>query len=104
MTAREKLILIWECCEYVDKYQPGNKMEFWAVITELLKNKTGYYLMYWQQIITHWIKAHIDEFVKEEMGSGTNIKKNDFKVAVKQFAEYMEIVVQDIDDSVKNCQ
>lgn len=39
---REKLVLIQECVEHVDEYRPGNKTKFWAMISKLLKQQTGY--------------------------------------------------------------
>lgn len=104
MNAREKLVLIRECCEHMDEYRPGNKTKFWAMISELLKQHTGYDLMHPQQTITRWVKARIDELVEEEMGSGTEVERNDFKAAVEQFAQHMDTVAQDIEDSVKSRQ
>lgn len=48
-------------------------------------------------------KGCIDELVKEEIRLGTENKKNDFKVVVKQFAEHIETVIQDIDNLIKSC-
>lgn len=33
-----------------------------------------------------WVKTRIDKLVKEEMGFGTQVEQDDFKVAVEQFA------------------
>lgn len=74
------------------------------MISELLKQQTGYDLMHPQQTVTQWVKARIDELVEEEMGSGTEVERNDFKAAVEQFAHHMETVAQDIEDSVKTRQ
>lgn len=52
MTAKKKLVLICEWCKHVNKYQPGNKTKFWAIILELLKQQTGYNLMHPQQTVT----------------------------------------------------
>lgn len=42
MHIKEKLVLIYEYIKYIDKYCPGNKTKFWAMILELLKQQTGY--------------------------------------------------------------
>lgn len=41
-------------------------------------------------------------WVKEEMGSGTEVERDDFKTAVEQFAERMDTVAREIDDAVKS--
>lgn len=46
------------------------------------------------------MKAQIDELVEEEMRSGIEVERNDFKTAVEMFAEQMRNVVQEIEDSV----
>lgn len=60
--------------------------------------------MHLQQIVINCVKAYIDALIEEEIRLGTEIEKNDFKASVQQFAEYMETITQDIDDSVKSCQ
>ncbi len=104
MNIREKLVLIRECVEHADEYRPGNKTKFWAMISELLKQQTGYELISPQQTVTRWVKARIDELVEEEMGSGTEVERNDFKTAVETFSARMETVAQDIDDALKTRQ
>lgn len=74
------------------------------MISEILKQQTGYELANPCQTVTRWVKAIIDELVEEEMGSGTEVERNDFKTAVETFAEQMKIVASDIDDSVKTRQ
>lgn len=46
------------------------------------------------------MKTHIDELVDEEMRSGTEIERNDFKIVIETFTEQMKIVAQEIEDSV----
>lgn len=97
----EKLFLIRECCEYRNKYRALNKTKFWAMISDILKQQTGYHLINPQQTVSNWVKAQIDELIKEEMGSGTEVERNDFKTAVETFAEQMKNVAQEIKDSVQ---
>lgn len=101
MTTHEKLVLIRECVEHAEEYRPGNKTKFWAMISDILKQHTGYELANPCQTVTRWVKAIIDELVEEEMGSGTEVERNNFKTAVETFAERMKIVATDISDSVK---
>ena len=44
MNAQEKLALIRECYEHAKEYRLNNKMAFWMMICDLLKNRTGYLL------------------------------------------------------------
>lgn len=50
------------------------------------------------------MKSQINELVEEELGSGTEVEKDDFKTAVEQFATRMKTVAQEINDSVKSRQ
>ena len=104
MKPHEKLVFIQECCEHEDEYRPNNKGKFWSMIGELLKQKTGYELVHPMQMVTRWVKARIVELVEEEMGSGTEVKRDDFKTAVEQFAKRMVEVAREIDDAVKSRQ
>lgn len=83
MTPQEKLYLIRECCEHAEEYKPRNKLAFWEMIRRLLREKTGYDFMELRNTVTRWVKARIDELVEEEMGSGTQVEQDDFKVAVE---------------------
>ena len=97
-----KLILIRECCEHAQEYRALNKTKFWAIISDILKQQTGYHLVDPQQTVNNWVKAQIDELVEEEMGSGTEVKRNDFKTAVETFAEQMKIVAEEIKNAVQS--
>lgn len=55
------------------------------MISELLKQQTGYELVNPLQTVTRWVKAQINELVEEEMGSGAEVERNDFKTALEQF-------------------
>lgn len=55
------------------------------MISELLKQQTDYELVNPQQTVTRWVKAQINELVVEEMGSGAEVERNDFKTALEQF-------------------
>ena len=102
MNKHEKLVLIRECCEHRNEYRALNKTKFWAMISDILKQQTGYHLVNPQQTVTNWVKAQIDELVEEEMGSGTEVERNDFKTAVETFAERMKNVAQEIEDAVQS--
>lgn len=102
MNKQEKLVLIRECYEHADKYRPLNKIKFWAMISSLLKQQTGYDLVNPAQTITRWVKSQINELVEEELGSGTEVEKDDFKTAVEQFATRMKTDAQEINDSVNS--
>lgn len=102
MNKHEKLVLIRECCEHAQEYRALNKTKFWAMISDILKQQTGYHLVNPQQTVSNWLKAQIDELVEEEMGSGTEVERNDFKTAVETFAERIRIVAQEIEDSVQS--
>lgn len=95
MNKQEKLILIRECCKHADEYRALNKTKFWAIISNLLKQQTGYNLVSPGQTVTRWVKAQINELVEVEMGSGTEMERDYFKTAVEQFADRMKIVSQE---------
>lgn len=78
MNIKERLVLIRECCEHADEYRPGNKTKFWAIIPEFSRQQAGYELVIPHKKITRWVKARIDELVQEEMGSGTEVERDDF--------------------------
>lgn len=104
MNIKEKLVLICEYIEHIDKYCLGNKTKFWAMILELLKQQTGYKFINSQQTITQWVKFRINKLVEEEMKFGMEVKRNNFKTAVETFATCMKMVAQNIDDILKTCQ
>lgn len=41
----KKLFLIWECCKYRNKYYALNKTKCWVIISDILKQQTGYHLV-----------------------------------------------------------
>lgn len=57
------------------------------------KQYMDYHLVNPQQTVSNWVKAQIDELIKQKMGSGIEVKRNDFKTAVEKFVEQIENVV-----------
>lgn len=104
MTPQEKLVLIRGCCEHADKYRPGNKSNFWLLIRKLLRDRMNYDLADPRQTISRWVETRIDELVDKEMRSGTEVERNDFKIAVKQFANRSQAVADGTNDSTKTPQ
>lgn len=104
MNAQEKLVLIRECCEHVAEFKPGNKGAFWAMICQLLKENTGYDLKEPRNTVLRWVAKRVDELVEEEMGSGTQVDQDDFKVAVEQFNDRLKTVKKELDKQVKTKQ
>ena len=102
MNKHEKLILIRECCEHAQEYRALNKTKFWAIISDILKQQTGYHLVNLQQTVNNWLKAQIDELIEKEIGFGKKVERNDFKTAMKIFAEQMKIVAEEIEDVVQS--
>ena len=92
MNAQEKLILIREYCEHAAEFKPRNKKQFWAMIRDLLKEQTGYDLKEPRNTMLRWVADIRDELVSEEMGSGTQVDQDDFKIAVEQFAQRIKAV------------
>lgn len=45
MNNYEKIILIQESYDHVQKYCALNKTKFWAMIFDIFKQQTGYYLV-----------------------------------------------------------
>ena len=45
MNKYKKLFLIQEYCKYRNKYCVLNKTKFWAMISDILKQQTGYHLV-----------------------------------------------------------
>lgn len=48
------------------------------------------------------MKTQIDELVEKEMGSSTEVEKNDFKIVVETFMEQMRIIAQEIENSIQS--
>ncbi len=104
INAQEKLVSIRECCEHVDEYKNGNKTVFWAMISKLLTNRTGYDLLEPRNTVLRWVQQLTDELVSEEMGSGTQVEQDDFKAAVEKFRGRIEIVKNELSTAMKNKQ
>lgn len=51
-----------------------------------------------------WVAKRVDELVEEEMGSGTQVDQDDFKVAVEQFNDRVKTVKKELDKQVKTKQ
>lgn len=101
MNAQEKLALIRECCEHAGEYRLNNKMAFLMMIRDLLKNRTGYLLKEPRNTVLRWVADRGDELVQEEMGPGTQVDQDNFKVAVEQFAGRVKAVQDELDEQVK---
>lgn len=100
MKPYKKLVLIKECCKYKNEYRPNNKEKFWFMIGKLLKKKIDYKLVYPIQIITQCVKARIDELIKKKIGSDTEVKQDDFKTIVEQFAKQIKVIARKIDNPI----
>lgn len=48
------------------------------------------------------MKTQIDELVKKEIGSGTEVEKNHFKMTVETFVEQMRIIAQEIENFIQS--
>lgn len=66
LNAAEKLALIQECCKHAKMYQSSNKTKFWAMIKQILKDRTGYSLAFPGQTVKHWVEALLSEQVDDE--------------------------------------
>lgn len=101
MKAQEKLVLIRERCEHAE-YRAGNKTQFWAMISDLMKQQTSYEFLNSQQMVTRWVRAELDGLVDEEMGSATKAERNDSKTAVEpenlEVARLQNSLIFQIDD------
>lgn len=71
------------------------------MISTLFKQHTGYKFVNLGQTTIYWVKTQIDKLVKKEMRLETKIEKDDFKIAIEQFAKRMQIVSKEIEDLVK---
>lgn len=96
LNASEKLVLVQECCKHAEMYQPGNKTKFWAMIKQILKDKTGYDLAFPGQTVKHWVEAILSEQVDDESWTGTQMEKHDFRSALARFADHWSKVEQEI--------
>lgn len=65
----------------------------------LLKDCTRYDLVEPKNTIVCWVKACIDELVKEEIRFGIQVDKNNFKVAFEVFKNQWKIVENEIKKS-----
>lgn len=53
------------------------------------------------QIVTQWVKTRINKLVEKEIGLGTEVEQDDFKIVIEQFAKQMEGIAREIDNAVK---
>lgn len=74
------------------------------MICQLLKENTGYDLKEPRNTVLRWVAKRVDELVEEEMGSGTQVDQDDFKVAVEQFNDRLKTVKKELDKQVKTKQ
>lgn len=51
--------------------------------------------------VLRWVADRGDDYVKEVMGSGTQVDQDDFKVAVEQFSARLKAVQEKLDTQVK---
>lgn len=72
------------------------------MISDLLKQQTGYEFLNSQQMVTRWVRVELDELVDGEMGSATKAERNAFKTAVEQFTDRWEFVLMENDNLVEN--
>ena len=63
---------------------------------EKLKKKTDYVLGQSRQRVTTWMKTRIDELMNEELGSGNEELRDDFKAAIEEFVKRMKEIVEDV--------
>ena len=101
MKPQEKLVLMGECCEHAEEYRAGNETQFWALISNLLRERTRYEPLNPQQTVTRWARTEFDELVDEEMGSATKAERDAFKTAVEQFTDRWELVLMENDNPVE---
>lgn len=74
MNSQKKLVLIWKCIIYANKYKSQNKIDFLDIIHKFLKDLTKYDFQKPKVIIIQWVKTYINKLVDEEI---------DFKVQIK---------------------
>lgn len=72
------------------------------MISDLLKQQTGYEFLNSRQMVTRWVRVELDELVDGEMGSATKAERNAFKTAVGQFTDRCEFVLMENDNLVEN--
>lgn len=96
LNATENLVLIQECCKHAEMYQSGNKPKFWAMIKQILKDRTGYSLAFPGQTVKHWVEALLSEQVDDETWTGTQMEKHDFRAALARFADHWSKVEEEI--------
>lgn len=98
MNAQEKLALIRECCKHAAAYELNDEMDFWVMIRDLFKERTGYWLSEPRTTVFRWVAYCGEEFVKEEMGSASQTDQDGFKAAVEMFASQLKAVQEGLDD------
>lgn len=54
--------------------------------------------------VTRWVSTRLDELIEEEMGSGTEVERNDFKASVETFLGRMKVVKEEVNESVKSAR
>lgn len=102
MNKHKKLFFIWEYCKHRNKYYAFNKIKCQTIISDILKQQTGYHLVNSQQTVCNQIKAQIDKLVEKELESAIEVKKDDCKTAIEIFVEQMKIIAQEIKDSIQS--
>lgn len=102
MKPQEKLFLIKQCVEHKMEYKPNNKGIFWQMMKDLLKEGTGYIFADPRKTVTRWVEARIEEVLDEELGSGNEELRGDFKAAVEDFTERVHEVAEDVQEQAKD--
>lgn len=77
------------------------RVNFWTINLTLLKQYNKYNFMSFDKTVLHLAKTEMSKLMKIKMRSESEIKSDNFKIAVKQFPKKMRIVFQKIDNSVK---
>lgn len=87
---KKSIFLIRECCEHAAEFIPNNKMVFWEMTRDLLKERTDL-LKEPRNAVLRWA-ADRDGLVQKEMGSGTQVDQDDFELAVERFSARLKTV------------
>ncbi len=74
------------------------------MIRGILKEQASYNLKETRNTVLRLVADRGEDLVSEEMGSGTQVDQGDFKAAVKQFAESIKVIDEELESQVKLSQ
>ncbi|KAM0805763.1 hypothetical protein BDR22DRAFT_829103 [Usnea florida] len=104
MKVHQKITLARICVDQAAQYGVMKMQDFWDTVKTLLLEQADYSLKTPRQTVMKWVTERIEEMVEEEMGSGTEVERDEFKAAVEKFAERVEAYKEEVEAKKKTAE